>query len=319
MYKKYIYWSIATISVLFLVGYYIVQMQQEKEITDLIKRLKSEESAVREKAVNEIPKYKNKAVKPLMNLLMENQNESILADAILSFVQIRSAEAASALIKFLQQTHKMQNEVTGALVNIGKPAVEPLFKAYDSSDYYTKVLILNTLNNLSPKFLLDKKINEDIKKLYLKAFLQENSIYVRKTVLSFLGQSQFDNDPTVKLVIRNALKDKNGDIRAIALIILQRGKGELYPDKTEIDRIANVISGLEYYHALHKMFPNNLNSLVKEEFVKKEFLKNPWGYPYIYEIAKDKESIKLISLGKDGKQNTDDDSVIAWETEPERR
>jgi len=267
MYRKYIYFGIVVISVLFLVGYYVIQRHQEKEIGNLINRLKNEDRTVREIAVNELSKYKNKAIRPLTKILMESQNESVLADAIQSLGQITSDEAALALIQFFQQTHRMPNEVTDALKAIGKPAVGPLFKVYDGSDYYTRSVILGALNELITKFLGDKKTIEKIKKLFLKAFLYDNSIYVRKTALPFLGQSQFEDDPEVKLVIRNALKDNNGDIRAIAFIIFQRGKGVLYSDKNEIDRITSIISGMEYFHALHKMFPNNLNPLVKEDFI----------------------------------------------------
>ena len=50
----------------------------------------------------------------------------------------------------------MPNEVTSAMENIGKPAIEPLFKAYESSDNDTKTFILSALNNLSIKFITDK-------------------------------------------------------------------------------------------------------------------------------------------------------------------
>lgn len=200
MYKKYIYYGIAAVSVIFLVGFYVIQKNQAREIEDLINILKSEDGVVRERAMNEIPRYNNKAIKPLTKLLMENQNKLILSDVIQSLGQIKSAEAALALIRFFQQIHKMPNEITWALENIGRPAVEPLFKAYDSTDYYTKTLILSALNNLNGKFLTDKKFGEDFKKLLLKAFLYDGSSYVKKTALPYLGQ--FENDPEVTSVLK---------------------------------------------------------------------------------------------------------------------
>lgn len=289
------------------------QSNRGNELDKLIQKLKSDNSSIRQEAVKQIPKYKNKAVKPLSQLLLENQSDPILIDAIRTLEQIESTEAASVLIRFVQRTHKMPNEITSAMENIGKPAIEPLFKAYENSDYFTKTFILSALNNLSIKFLTDKKLSANIKKLFLEAFLTEESIYVRKTALGFLGSSQFEDDPEVKSAIKNALNDENSDIRNIAAYLLEPHSIS-YPEGKQ-EWIMDILKGLKKYYALHKQYPENLNDLVKENFIKKEWLVNPWGYPYTYEIDKNRKSFKVISLGKDGTQNSEGTIVVSGEGE----
>ena len=77
----------------------------------------------------------------------------------------------------------------------------------------------------------------------------------------------------------------------------------------------DILKGLKKYYALHKQYPENLNDLVKENFIKKEWLVNPWGYPYTYEIDKNRKSFKVISLGKDGTQNSEGTIVVSGEGE----
>lgn len=287
------------------------------ELGNLIQKLKSDDSSIRQKAVKEIPKYKNKAVNPLAQLLLENQSDSILVDVIRSMEQIKSAEAALALIDFFQRTHRMPNEVTSAMENIGKPAIEPLFKAYESSDNDTKTFILSALNNLSIKFITDKKLSDDAMRLFLKAFLNEKSINVRKIALSFLGQSPFEDDSEIRLAIKNALNDENEDIRKIAVRLLEP-HAISYPDGKQ-EWIMDISKGLKKYYALHKQYPESLNDLLRENFIKKDWLVNPWGYLYIYEIDKERKSFKLISLGKDGKQNSEGAIVLSSEGEKSRK
>lgn len=313
MHKKNIYFVTAAILIFSGLICFADQGNGGDELGKLIQKLKSDDSSIRQEAVMEIPKYKNNAVNPLAQLLLENQSDPILIDAIRSLEQIKSAEAALALIYFFQRTHRMPNEVTSAMENIGKPAIEPLFKAYENSDYFTKTFILSALNNLSIKFLTDKKLCDDVKKLFLKAFLNEKSIYVRKTALSFLGQSSFEDDPEVRLVIKNALNDKNEDIRKIAAYLLEPHRIS-YPEGKQ-EWIMDILKGLKKYYALHKQYPENLNDLVKEDFIKKEWLVNPWGYPYTYEIDKNRKSFKVISLGKDGTQNSEGTIVVSGEGE----
>ena len=314
MHKQYIFLTTAILIFSSLICF-AGQNNGGDELGKLIQKLKSDDSSIRQKAVKEIPKYKNKAVNQLAQLLLENQSDSILVDVIRSMEQIKSAEAALALIDFFQRTHRMPNEVTSAMENIGKPAIEPLFKAYESSDNDTKTFILSALNNLSIKFITDKKLADDAMRLFLKAFLNEKSINVRKIALSFLGQSSFEDDPEVRLVIKNALNDKNEDIRKIAAYLLEPHSISYPEDKQEW--IMDILKGLKKYYVLHKKYPENLNDLFREDFIKKEWLVNPWGYPYVYEVDKDRKSFKLISLGKDGTQNSEGAVVLSSDGEKE--
>lgn len=311
IFKKIIKILAVTIIVFYFVICCTARNNQEKEINYQITKLRSKISMIRKEAVNEIPKYGNKAVNPLSDLLLEDHNEEVLKDVIQSLGQIRTEEAALVLIQFFQHTHQMPNEVTDALSAIGQPAVQPLLNEFNNSDSFTKEVILGSLNNLLNILLADHKAIEQIKKLYLRAALNDDSIRVRKTALILLGQSLFLEDPKIKSVIRNALKSENGDIRVTAFIVLTRGS-KIYPDKNEIDRIVGTIKDLEHYYASHQIFPQNLNVFVKEGIMEQACLLNPWGYPYIYEVAKDGKSFKFISVGKDGGKNTDDDTVFTW-------
>lgn len=89
-------------------------------------------------------------------------------------------------------------------------------------------------------------------------------------------------------------------------------KDKIYPDKIEVEKIISLIKIIENYHALHKVFPQNLKTFLKENLVRREQLLNPWGYPYIYEVTNDGKTFKLLSVGKDGFRNTDDDTDITW-------
>jgi len=194
---------------------------KDNEIDSLIDELKSRDNNVRKTALNKIVRHKNEAVKPLTDLLIRNQDELVRIDAIRCLGMIKSKPSAEALILFFKQIHKMPDEVTDALRDIGKPAVEPLFKSFDNSDYYTRAVILGALNELTGELLTEHKTIEEIKKLYMRAFLNDDSILVRKSALTLLGQSFFMNDDDVKLIIKKALNDENGDIRGIATAILQ--------------------------------------------------------------------------------------------------
>jgi hypothetical protein len=203
MNKKSICFGIAAIAILVvaITVYYGIQKHEEKEINYLINALKSEDMHVRELGMAEIPKYKNKAVTCLVRLLTENQNEEIQMDIIKSLGMIKSEKSASAILLFFKRTHKMPNEVTYALVRIGSPAVKPLFEAFDSGDDFTRAVVLGALNELKGYLLEDERTIENIKKIFLRAFLHDNSILVRKTALLLLCPFQ-DN---IRTLLRTVL------------------------------------------------------------------------------------------------------------------
>lgn len=71
----------------------------------------------------------------------------------------------------------------------------------------------------------------------------------------------------------------------------------------------DIVRGLEHYHSSYQHYPEDLFELVKDNPIRKKWLTDPWGHPYIYEVDPNKKSYKLISLGKDGKRNTKDDVI----------
>ena len=88
--------------------------------------------------------------------------------------------------------------------------------------------------------------------------------------------------------------------------------------KDEIDKVfktrkllADTQFSLKIYYGQHKKkYPLELSLLVKGGYMKSEALKDVWGAPFVYQHILDKEkgeNYLLASLGKDGKQFTEDD------------
>lgn len=86
-------------------------------------------------------------------------------------------------------------------------------------------------------------------------------------------------------------------------------EGRTNPKKNR-ETMNDIVRGLERYYSSYQHYPEDLIELVKDNPLRKRWLSDPWGHPYIYEVDSNKESYKLISLGKDGKQNTGDDVIV---------
>ena len=184
-----------------------------------MKFLSSEDQHVRSIALAELPKYGNRAVGPLLKVLMESRDQFIQKDVIHCLGDIRTAEAASGLMTFFKQTHDFPNEITSGLILVGKPGITVLFDSYNDNDPYVRLMSLDVINELSLTFLTDENMLNKIKFLFLRAFKNDSSISVRKTALNFL--LPYKDQIDVKAVLENALKDKSDPLRGHVVNILK--------------------------------------------------------------------------------------------------
>lgn len=198
--------------------------EENKEIDYLIRKIKSEVPEVRNEGVTEIAKYRNKAIKPLSVLLLDNSHDT-RKSAIEAFGNIKSAESATTLITFHQQTPKTEElslEVQGALLNMGNPAVPAMIQAFDGSGDSTKLVILNTFNVMFGSILGTDAAN-DIKRLYLKTFSKNNSSQVRRFALIYLSNLRdTGDDQTIEKVLEEAVNDNDTKVRETARILRTR-------------------------------------------------------------------------------------------------
>jgi HEAT repeat protein len=169
----------------------------------------------------EITENQNKDVNSLSSVLSKNNKNNVQLGALESLGNIKTAESAEALIFYFQHTHKFPNEVTDALSNIGKPAIQPIVKEFEGNDNYTRAVLLGALNEMTGELLTDEKAIKEIKALFVRAFLKDNSTLVRGTALHFLWQFTYDDAEVMKLV-RAAENDKDEKIRRIASDLLNR-------------------------------------------------------------------------------------------------
>src|ERR1700690_64799 len=228
MNKRNYFYIVVIVLIGCFAGLFVYHNHEEKGIDYLIRKIKSEAPEVRDDGVAEIAKYHNKAIKPLSVLLLDN-NQDIRKSAIEAFGNIKSAESATTLIAFHQRAPKSQAlswEVQGALLNIGKPAAPAMIQAFDSSEVSTKLLILNTFNVMLGN-ILGTDTADDIKKLYIKTLLSDNSRQARMFALVFLNTFRYTKDnQDVNKVLKDALNDKDIMIREEAARILSPGSRE---------------------------------------------------------------------------------------------
>jgi general secretion pathway protein G len=81
-------------------------------------------------------------------------------------------------------------------------------------------------------------------------------------------------------------------------------------------RIAQMKTALQFYANDHSNpCPKDLTALKDEKLVKGD-VRDPWGREFIFTCPgeKDKEGADLSSMGKDGKEGTDDD-INSWDLE----
>jgi len=73
----------------------------------------------------------------------------------------------------------------------------------------------------------------------------------------------------------------------------------------------DIANALERYYAHNKRYPGSLTALISDNPMRKKWLTDPWGNPYVYKTDRKKSSFKLISAGEDEERNTSDDIVIS--------
>jgi uncharacterized membrane protein YraQ (UPF0718 family) len=72
--------------------------------------------------------------------------------------------------------------------------------------------------------------------------------------------------------------------------------------KKEMSEIAEALNKYKYHQ---NKYPEDLQELIGNNPLKKEWLNDQWGHPYKYSVSA--SGPVLVSLGKDGKEGTDDD------------
>lgn len=73
----------------------------------------------------------------------------------------------------------------------------------------------------------------------------------------------------------------------------------------------DIVYALERYYVHNKRYPRNLSDIITDNPMRKKWLTDPWGNPYVYSTDRKRSSFKLISPGKDEERNTSDDIVIS--------
>lgn len=77
-----------------------------------------------------------------------------------------------------------------------------------------------------------------------------------------------------------------------------------------LSRADQIMEVLDQYYQVEQLYPNVIDELVTLGWVEAETLFDEWGYRFYYMASVDKDEFSLISLGKDGKLDTNDDIVF---------
>jgi hypothetical protein len=261
----------------------------EKDLTAYVRDLNSEDPRLRAEAKNIIPTYGKAAVKPLLSFLLLQKNEAVRNDGIVVLSKIKTSESAGALVTLFKQTHDYA--AIDALSGIGEPALAPLHIAVGDPDPYIRFFTLCALGKIS---MGDEKSCNNEKQIFLGIFKNDSSAMVRDMALACL--MPYRNDDNIRPVFDAALNDKDKIIRATAEQILNYGV-QIYPDCRK-EWLYEIDAGIEKYHALNNEYPENLAALIPGDYVKKEWMVNPFGFSYIYRVANDRKTYSLISPGR---------------------
>jgi general secretion pathway protein G len=76
------------------------------------------------------------------------------------------------------------------------------------------------------------------------------------------------------------------------------------------DEGIKIIKSIKSYHNGYKQYPDSIDLLIGDNPIRKDWRSDAWGEPYIYELAEDNQSFKLVSKGKDRKLDTQDDIIF---------
>jgi hypothetical protein len=74
--------------------------------------------------------------------------------------------------------------------------------------------------------------------------------------------------------------------------------------------MTEVTEALNQYKSHLNKYPENLQQLIGNNPLKKEWLSDEWKNPYTYTIPADSQNFSLTSQGKDGQLKTEDDLVL---------
>lgn len=72
-----------------------------------------------------------------------------------------------------------------------------------------------------------------------------------------------------------------------------------------------IITAINSYYKQKNKFPDSLSVIISNNPMRKSWNKDGWNNPYHYSSSKNGTSFSLISSGKDGKFNTNDDIVLS--------
>jgi len=77
--------------------------------------------------------------------------------------------------------------------------------------------------------------------------------------------------------------------------------------KTEGD---GIIKSIKSYYDGYQQYPEDIESLIRDNPLRKDWRSDEWDEPYVYEVGRDSESFKLLSKGKDRILGTQDDIIF---------
>ena len=112
-----------------------------------------------------------------------------------------------------------------------------------------------------------------------------------------------------KKTIRKTLLYSLGAI--LAVVVLSIGitlvGTSVFNEKDTEKKCMNVVEYLNKYKSHSNTFPADLEKMIGNSPVRREWIKDGWGNPLIYSVTDNGNDFLLQSKGKDGKENTSDD------------
>ena len=83
-------------------------------------------------------------------------------------------------------------------------------------------------------------------------------------------------------------------------------RGFIFPQKTKSE-IAKISVTIEEWNKAFDHYPVNLQELIGNNPIRKNWDKDAWGVPYLYIVSEDKKEFQIVSAGSDHIFDTEDD------------